>query len=127
MGREYIICFIVIILIILLNWGVQKYTRYSSISINKELKSFKELLKSEDDKRINDKINDIEDMWNKKYKTLAIFIEHDELEKIETYLVSLRGLIEIKDYKTGINELNKSIFILEHIADKYDFSIVNIF
>ena len=50
-----------------------------------------------------------------------------EGEKVETNLSALEGFIAVKDFKTGISELNKSIFVLEHIADKYDFSLVNVF
>ena len=58
---------------------------------------------------------------------MAIYIEHDELEKVKTDMVALEGFIEVEDYETGINELNKSVYVLQHISDKYSFSLVNVF
>lgn len=127
MVRELLICLVVVILIIMLNWYIQNYTKNSVSYIIGDLKELKENINQEKVQDINNKMDDIKQDWHEKFNVLAIFIEHDELEKVETNLSALEGFIEIQDYKTGINELNKSIFVLEHIADKYDFSLVNVF
>ena len=127
MYREVIICAVVIITIVTINWFLQDYTKNSMSFIIGELEELKEDIMQEDIERVENKMKQIKDDWHEKFKILAIFIEHDELEKVETDLVALEGFIEVEDYKTGINELNKSIFVLEHIADKYDFSLVNVF
>ena len=127
MYKEVIICLVVIITIVLLNLFLQDYTKNSVSFIIGELRDLKKDIMKEDIEKTKDKMQEIKDEWHENYKVLAIFIEHDELEKVETDLSALEGFIEVEDYKTGINELNKSIFVLEHIADKYDFSIVNVF
>lgn len=127
MYKEVIICIVVVISIISLNWYLQDYTKTSVTNISEELNFVKDDLKEGNKDKINEKMKKLNEKWNEKYKALAIFIEHDELEKVETNLVALEGYIEVSDYNMGINELNKSIFILEHIAEKYDFSIVNVF
>ena len=127
MYREVIICAVVIITIVTINWFLQDYTKNSMSFIIGELEDLKEDIMQEDIERVENKMKQIKDDWHEKFKILAIFIEHDELEKVETDLAALEGFIEVEDYKTGINELNKSIFVLEHIADKYDFSLVNVF
>ena len=45
----------------------------------------------------------------------------------KTDLVALEGCIEVEDYDTSINELNKCVYILEHIKQKHEFSLINIF
>lgn len=127
MYREIIICAVVIITIVTINWFLQDYTKNSMSFIISELKELKEDIEQEDVKKTTKKMEQIKNEWHEKYKVLAVFIEHDELEKVETDLSALDGFIEVEDYKTGISELNKSIFVLEHIADKYDFSLVNVF
>ncbi len=127
MYKEIIICAVVIISIVTLNWFLQDYTKNSMSYIISELQELKEDIKQEDVEKTKTKMEQIKNEWHEKFKVLAIFIEHDELEKVETDLSALEGFIEVEDYKTGINELNKSIFVLEHIADKYDFSLVNVF
>lgn len=127
MYREIIICLVVIISIVTINWLLQDYTKNSVYYIISELKNLKEHINNEDVEKIKNKMVEIKEKWHAKIKILAIFIEHDELEKVETNLSALDGFIEVEAYKDGINELNKSIFVLEHIADKYDFSLVNVF
>lgn len=65
--------------------------------------------------------------WQEKHDKLAYFIEHDELEKVETELVAIKSSIETEDYEESISELDKSVFILKHIEDKYDFNMQNVF
>ena len=125
--REVIICAVVIITIVTINWFLQDHTKKSMSFIISELQELKEEIKQEDVEKTKAKMEQIKNEWHEKYKILAIFIEHDELEKVETDLSALEGFIEVEDYETGISELNKSIFVLEHIADKYDFSLVNVF
>ncbi len=127
MYKEIIICAIVIIAILIINWLLQDYTKNSMSFIISELEELKEDIMNEDIEKTKTKTEEIKNEWHEKFKILAVFIEHDELEKVETDLSALEGFIEVEDYKTGINELNKSIFVLEHIADKYDFSLVNVF
>ena len=127
MYKEVIICIVVVISIISLNWYLQDYTKTSVTNISDDLNSIKNDLKEENKDKINEKMKKLNEKWNEKYKALAIFIEHDELEKVETNLVALEGYIEVSDYNMGINEINKGVFVLKHIAEKYDFSLVNVF
>lgn len=127
MLKEIIIVITVITSILLLNWYLQDYTKKSVEEINNQLEELKQDLKIKDEKNIGENFNKIKENWSEKYGVLAIFIEHDELEKVEADLVELDGYIEIKDFDEGINEVNKSIFSLKHIAEKYDFSLINIF
>ena len=127
MYKEIIICAVVIISIVTTNWFLQDYTKTSMTYIISELQELKEDIKQKDTEKTKKKMEEIKEKWHEKFKVLAIFIEHNELEKVETDLSALEGFIEVEDYETGISELNKSIFVLEHIADKYDFSLVNVF
>ena len=63
----------------------------------------------------------------KKHDKLAYFIEHDELEKVETDLVSIKSYIETQEYEQAVGELDKGAFVLKHIEDKYAFNLQNIF
>ena len=127
MYKEIIICTVVITAIISLNWFLQDYTKNSITSITDSLNELKDDLKLENKQLAEEKMKTVHKEWDNKFETLAVFIEHDELEKVETNLVSLESYIEVSDYNMGINELEKCIFVLEHISEKYDFSLVNVF
>lgn len=127
MYKEVLICIIVVVFIVSLNWFLQDYTKSSISTISNKLNELKDDLKSSNKKDAEEKMNSIHGEWEQKFKILAIFIEHDELEKVETNLVALRSYIEVEDFNMGINELERGTFVLKHIAEKYDFSLVNVF
>lgn len=129
MKKELIICSAIVIAIILGNILTQGYTKEVVLSMDEELENLKEdLLQEEvDTEKVAGKITNIREEWEKRYQKLAYFIEHDELEKVETELSSLQANIETKEYKQGIPDLQKCIFILDHIKDKSSLQIKNIF
>ena len=127
MYKEIVICIVVVISIVSLNWYIQDYTKNSVTTISDGLYILKDDLKEGNEDIISEKMKSLHEKWDENYKSLAIFIEHDELEKVETHLVSLEGYIDVNDFDMGINEINKGIFVLKHIAEKYDFCLVNVF
>lgn len=129
MRKEWIICIIVILLVVIANIITQNYTNKSVEFMDEELETLKQaLLKEEVEKEnIEQEMKEVMSKWKEKYGKLAFFIEHDELEKVETELTSLKANIEIEQYEEGIPDLEKSIFILNHIKEKFKFNIKNIF
>lgn len=58
---------------------------------------------------------------------MVIYIEHNELEKAEMYIVEAKSHIETNEYSMAIESLDSCKFIIDHIIDKYEFSLKNIF
>lgn len=129
MSKEIIICFIIIILVISFNILTTNFTQNTTKSINEKLEDLKEKL-SEDDvqkEEVKTANNEIIDEWQEKYEVLAYYIEHDELEKVGTELTALKSSIDVELYEDGIENLDRCIFILNHIKDKYGLKVKNIF
>ena len=74
-----------------------------------------------------EKIDELDKNWKHKHDKLAYYIEHDELEKVETGLTGLKASLAVEDYEAGVVELEKAIYLLEHIKEKQVFSFINIF
>ncbi len=131
MQKEIIVCIFIIVLITVGNVVTQNYTVESVESLADQLSDLKsDIFKEEENierDSIKDKIKQIEDNWESRHDKLAYYIEHDELEKVETNLTSLRSFIEAKENSEAVSELDKSIFVLKHIEDKYAFNLQNIF
>lgn len=130
MGKETVICIIIVILIVIGNIVTQNYTIDSVRELTNKLTEVKsEFSKNESDiskDNIKEKIKDVEDSWNSRHDKLAYFIEHDELEKVETYLAGYKSYVETHDKDMALSDLDKTEFILEHISNKYKFTIENI-
>ncbi len=129
MKKELVICIFIIAVIIILNIVTQSYTKECVSQMNERLDILKEASLEEDieEENITTEINNIENKWNLLQEKLAFYIEHDELEKVETQIFAMKGFAEIKKYDEIVPELDKCIFILEHIQDKTVLNIKNVF
>ena len=129
MRKEWIICLIVIIIVVIADVITQNYTKQSVEVMDDKLENLEEELKKEDveKEKLEKQMENVMKSWKERYEKLAYYIEHDELEKVETELTSLKAHIDIEEYEDGVPELEKSIFILNHIKDKFKFDIKNIF
>lgn len=136
MYKEAAICIITVIAIIIANILTENYTKSSVDESTKQLSQLKEeiLLNKENEEgkeKTNEKakehIDIIHKQWDEKYNVLAFYLEHNELEKIETELTGLRASIETEEYEDAINELDKTVYLLKHIEEKNKMSWKNIF
>ena len=100
-------------------------TTQSLSEIRKEME--KENEKEIDADKIKEQIKNIREDWDKRHKKLAIYIEHDEIEKIETDLAGLNGYLDKEEYGDSMAQLDISVYVLEHIKNKTTLSLINIF
>lgn len=129
MLKEFLICTIIIIVILVGNTVTQGYSRDLIEGINNKLRELKQMIDDEEKKeeQIQVKKQEIEQDWEDMFSKLAYYIEHDELEKFARILENIKTYIEVKEYDNVAKEINEGIFILEHIEDKYAFNLQNIF
>ena len=127
MYKEVVICMVVIVVIVSLDIFTQKYTRNTTSDITQIFADLKGDMLKEDKDKINEKVKILDEKWRQKHDRLAYYIEHDELEKVDTAIVSLKSYVETDDYSSAIAELDEGKFILEHIQKKYAFNLENIF
>ena len=127
MYKEIIIILTVVALVVGLDLISNKYLKDVVIELSSELNKLKVQILKENKDEAQKQMQIVKDKWKEKYKVLAYYIEHDELEKVETELVRLSADIDMEEYKNCINELNTSIFILEHIQKKEKLDIISVF
>ena len=127
MYKEMIISVILVILIFIGDFITQKYTKDTVSSLIDEFGKLKQSLINASKEDCEIEVNEIEQKWDKAHDKLAYYIEHDELEKVETNLTSCKSLAETENYDLAISELEKTVFVLNHITDKYAFNLENIF
>ena len=129
MKKELVICIIIVALIVITNVITQNYTKECVKQMNEKLDILKEVSLSSniDEQNIMNNIETIEQKWNEFQEKLAFYIEHDELEKVETQIFTIKGFSEIKKYDEIVPELEKCVFILEHIKGKTTLNVKNVF
>ena len=134
MKKEIIICIIVVFAISIGNIITQQYTKESVATISNDLEELKldlnNKIKNEKEKTNDELSNSVDKItkdWESRHDKLAYYIEHNELEKVEDNLTGLDSLVSTEEYAEAIKELDKCIFILRHIEEKYAFNLENIF
>ncbi len=129
MLKEMIICIVIVMAIIFGDTATQKYTEESVNELSTNLVSLRDKITQEEieNEVVKEEIEKIYKQWEEKHDKLAYYIEHDELEKVETAFVAMKSYVESEQYEESKSELDKSIFILKHIEDKYDFTLQNVF
>ena len=127
MLKETVICVIIVASIFSLDMFTQNYTNKITKDITKIFAELKELAIEENKDKIDKKITELDEMWNKKHDKLACYIEHDELEKVDTAIVQVKSFVENEEIPSAVAELETGKFVLEHIERKYKFNLQNIF
>lgn len=127
MLKETIICIIIVIAIIFGDKTTQNYTTESVSTLSSGLMALREEFNQNNKEKMQNDMENIYQQWEQRHDKLAYFIEHDELEKVETEFVAIKSYIETDEYEEAISELDKSVFILRHIEDKYAFNLENVF
>ena len=129
MNKEWIISVVIVVVIVALNIFTQNYTKEVVSYMDDTLKNLRTDITQEEVEKemVQEKISQIMAQWEERYQKLAFFVEHDELEKVETQLTALKANIEVEEYTQGVPELDTCIFILNHIKDKFSLQIKNVF
>ena len=127
--KELII--IVLILVIIILGGVleQRYLEKSGKELIEKLSALNEKITYNDknNEEIKSESNDIYDKWKKTEAKWSVIVLHNELDLIETALIEMKTSIQTDDIDTGVVELQKSIFLINHISEKEKINIKNIF
>lgn len=126
MFKEIIISVTIIIFIIGLDFVTQNYTKETVKNTRAMLSDLKEKI-NVNANDVSKNIEEIYKSWEERREKLAYFIEHDELEKVETNLTNIRSFIEVDDLDMAISSIEEVKFILEHIKEKNAFNLENIF
>lgn len=127
--REITIIIIILILIIGGDIFINKYLENSSQNLIKELDDLKN--KMDNKTYLNDeltkKANYIYDEWHRTDKKWAIIVLHSELDLIETSLIKMKTEIKEDNLDIAQEELETSVFLINHISAKEKFCLKNVF
>lgn len=128
MKKEAIITIIIIILILAGEWITQNYTNKKLSKLQEDLSSLKEeILDEKDVDTLIQKTEEIYNNWEKENEVLSYYLEHNELEKVNTQIILIKGYLESDTPQDAIPDLEEGIYILEHIKEKEAFNLKNIF
>ena len=126
MYKELIISASVIILVIVVNFVMGKLVDDKLNRVIDLLAETRTAIEDKDYEKANEKVEEIDKHWESSERFLSCYIEHDELEKVETEFTSLKACLEIEE-EDCLEYIDRMSFVVEHIEKKDDFVLENMF
>lgn len=128
MKREAIITISIVLLILSAEWLTQKYTHKAFAEIEENLIQLKEeiLQTNANNSQLIEKTEQISELWESKQENLSYYLEHNELEKVNTQIILIKGYLESDSPQDAIPDLEEGLYIIEHIKEKEAFKLKNI-
>ena len=126
MYKELIISAIVIILVIVVNFVMGKLVDDKLNRVIDLLAETRTAIEDKDYEKANEKVEEIDKHWESSERFLSCYIEHDELEKVETEFTSLKACLELEE-EDCLEYIDRMSFVVEHIEKKDDFVLENMF
>ena len=128
MFKEFIICVFIVIAIIFGDVITQDYTKEVVSNLSDSLSNLRNdvMEQNVDNQKIKSGVENVAKQWEEKRNKLSYYLEHNELEKIETEFTAIKSDSETTDYQQLVESIDKSIFLLKHIEDRYAFNLENI-
>ena len=129
MKKEAIITIIIILLIFAGEWITQNYTKKTLGKTQDQLRELKEdiLNTQNNNSYLIEKTGKIYEDWERENEILSYYLEHNELEKVNTQIILIKGYLESDTPQDSIPDLEEGIYILDHIKQKEAFNLKNIF
>lgn len=124
--KEIIISVVIVIAIAISNILVGNFVDDKLNHIIGLLDEISPILEEEEYEEASKKIEEIEKFLNESEATLSCYIEHDELEKVQDSLTTLKAYIKMES-DDAYSEAQSMSFIIKHIEAKDDLKIENIF
>lgn len=122
--KETIIILIILGIVIMLEILTSKTLEKSLSWLEKDMEYIENNI---DKNEINEKVQEIKDKWKKDNEKLALFVEHNELEKISNNIIKIESNIKNRDKLETLEKVAEVKFMIEHISDKNKLKLRNIF
>ncbi len=129
MTKQIVISILIFIIVISLNYISQNYTTEVARELNYRLEEIENYILADEvnNLEISRNATNLRGYFEEKFEMLVIYIEHEELEKLQLTIIEVEKLLKKEEYSTAQVEISKCENIINRIDEKYKFSIKNIF
>lgn len=127
--KEFTIIFIILIIIVGGAIYTNNYLNDSSQKMVSMLEDLKQKVghKENNMEELKTEVEKVYNEWENTEKKWAFIVLHSELDLIETSFVKMKAQIEEGELKKSMEEIETSIFLVNHISEKEKFCLKNIF
>ena len=125
--QRILVIFSIFIFVIILDLFCYFKTDNIVNNFQKNLSDVETLIYKKELEKCKTSFNSISEKWKQYEKNLSFFVEHDEIEKVSTKIAIIKENIENNELNNALEDIVEAKYLLEHINDKYNLSLKNIF
>ena len=90
-------------------------------------KEIREAVKNQNNEKAVSISNDILQKWEEVNEIWSMVIIHEELDTIKLSMLEVNAAVEAGSFDDGLEEIDKTIFLVEHVKEKEALMLKNIF
>lgn len=123
-----IITIIVILMIVFYTEYITSRNLSDSVQWMKdEIAHIENKISENQESEVQEEFYKIEKEWKGKSEKLALFVEHNELEKVSNNMVVIESNFETNETDKVLENIAELKFMLEHIEEKNQLKLKNVF
>lgn len=124
---KYLLLIFIIIFIVLLDLLLYFRTDKLIESTQNDLSRLEKVIDKKDESSIEKEAKDLINNWKNRENILSYFIEHEEVEKVSLKIAVIEENSKNEEYNVALEDIAETKYLLEHIQDKYNLTLKNIF
>lgn len=125
--REYIIIIIILGFVFLMEYLTSKSLGEATKWMKEGVISIENKVKENQESEAQEEFYDLQGKWKEKTERLALFVEHNELEKVTNDIALIEINFETDETEDILENIADLKFMLEHIEEKNQLKWKNIF
>lgn len=125
--REYCIIIIILILVFSIEFLTSKSLNEAVSWMRDGIISIENKIKENRESEAQKEFEDLQGKWKERTEKLALFVEHNELEKVSKDIVIIESNFETDEPDKVLENIAELKFMLEHIEEKNQLKLKNIF
>lgn len=125
--REYLIIIVILGFVFLMEYLTSKSLGEATQWMKNGVISIENKIKENQESEAQEEFYDLEGKWKEKTEKLALFVEHNELEKVSNDIALIEINFETNETEDILENIADLKFMLEHIEEKNQLKLKNIF
>lgn len=125
--REYLIIIILLSFIFLMEYLTSQSLAEATSWMRDAVIGIETKMKEKQESQAQQEFYELKDKWKQKAESLALFVEHNELEKVSNDIVIIESNFETNETEKILENIAELKFMLEHIEEKNQLKLKNIF
>lgn len=123
--KQIIIIISLIVIIIIADILTNNMTKSYIQKIKEKLENIEYLIEGKKD--LGNSAEELKNRWKEYEEKLSYFLEHDEIEKVSLNINLINKQVNIEKFEDALETIAETKYLLDHIKEKNELKINNIF